>query len=111
MAVEQVYMFSVGTENIRGALATDGVKVQYLTPDAGIDDEDNLERAASAENMLKLAKGPEGDQEIEDPFVVIAGNVMALVTDPVEFPDFAAAAVAAQELFDRGAVADDFAIE
>lgn len=110
MTVRQVYLFNISTEAINGALATDGSKVQYLTPGTGADDAQNRERAMHAERMLDLAKGPDGTRPVENPFTVIAGNVMALVTNPFEFPDFNAAAAAAQALFYRGAVAGEFAV-
>ena len=105
MTVQQVYIFSISTENISAAMATDGAKVQYMTPGYGPDDEDNRDRAELGEEMLKLA----GD-DVDDPFVLLAGNIMAMVTDPFEFPSFEEAADAAQELFDRNAVADEFAV-
>lgn len=103
--VEQSYLFAVDeAEKIVAAMATDGTKVQFLaaaSPDEPVKDiEDSLT------GLLER-----GVPEDLTPLEYIGGTFHFMITDGFEFDSFEAAATAAKEQFDRGAVADDFAIE
>lgn len=107
MAVEQVYVFDIDSEKIKAAVATDGTTVQYLG--ASVPRDSDANERMSASYAEKLTDEAVAEYDIP-PMEAVMRNVYAMVTDEVEFPDFDAAAEAAQELFDRDAVADEFAI-
>ena len=103
--ITQVYVFDMDSERIKAAVATDGQTARYFVANPGVDPSGVKGVEESMTRRLASGRAPRESTPIE----VIAHDLYALVSDEFKFASYEAAEAAAQELFDRGAIAEEFA--